>query len=72
MAEGVVVQPPQRFYCHLCNVEIENVSSVSANTFCRNKNKWNFNYLVQAYLFVLYLNFDSYTQTQIHSHKNTK
>lgn len=29
MAESVVAQPPQRFYCHKCNVEIENVSSVS-------------------------------------------
>lgn len=30
MAESVVAQQPQRFYCHKCNVEIENVSSVSA------------------------------------------
>lgn len=29
MAESVVAPPPQRFYCHKCNVEIENVSSVS-------------------------------------------
>lgn len=29
MAESVVAQQPQRFYCHKCNVEIENVSSVS-------------------------------------------
>lgn len=29
MAESVIAQQPQRFYCHKCNVEIENVSSVS-------------------------------------------
>lgn len=29
MAESAVAQPTQRFYCHKCNVEIENVSSVS-------------------------------------------
>lgn len=29
MAESVVAQPPQRFYCHKCAVEIENVSTVS-------------------------------------------
>lgn len=28
MAESVVAQPPQRFFCHKCNVEIETVSSV--------------------------------------------
>lgn len=29
MAESVVAQPPQRFYCHKCNVEIDSVSAVS-------------------------------------------
>lgn len=31
MAESVVVseQPPQRFFCHLCNIEVESVTSVS-------------------------------------------
>lgn len=27
MAESVVAQPAQRFYCHKCNVEIENVNT---------------------------------------------
>lgn len=35
MAESVVAQPPQRFYCHKCNVEIENVSTVS-KIVCKN------------------------------------
>lgn len=36
MAESAVAQPPQRFYCHKCNVEIENVSSVSCLQFKQN------------------------------------
>lgn len=38
MAESVVAQPPQRFYCHKCNVEIENVSSVSSCAAKQQKN----------------------------------
>lgn len=47
MAESVVAQPPQRFYCHKCNVEIENVSTVSILT-CKSAKKKKYIFPVKA------------------------
>lgn len=49
MAESVVAQQPQRFYCHKCAVEIENVSSVSFEVASIHPFYWPSNFISRSH-----------------------